>query len=179
MTEYVVTRWYRAPELLLSCETYDAAIDVWSVGCILAELLGRKPLLPGKDYIDQIKLITDVLGTPADEDLLFIQSSKARNYLKSQPHQPRKPWATLFPSASAPALDLLSQMLVFDPNKRITVEAALKHPYLASLHDPKLEPVCEASFEFDFEDQELKEDMLRERVWDEILKFHPEPLPAK
>ncbi len=56
MTEYVVTRWYRAPELLLSCEHYTAAIDMWSVGCILAELLGRKPLLPGKDYVDQLKV---------------------------------------------------------------------------------------------------------------------------
>jgi serine/threonine protein kinase len=60
MTEYVVTRWYRAPELLLSCEEYTASIDVWSVGCIFAELLGRKPLFPGKDYIHQLKLIIQV-----------------------------------------------------------------------------------------------------------------------
>ena len=60
MTEYVVTRWYRAPELLLSCEDYSASIDVWSVGCIFAELLGRKPLFPGKDYIHQLKLIIQV-----------------------------------------------------------------------------------------------------------------------
>mmetsp|Transcript_19953 Transcript_19953/g.43666 ORF Transcript_19953/g.43666 Transcript_19953/m.43666 type:complete len:378 (-) Transcript_19953:354-1487(-) len=67
MTEYVVTRWYRAPELLLSCEEYTASIDVWSVGCIFAELLGRKPLFPGKDYIHQLKLIIQVLGSPAEE----------------------------------------------------------------------------------------------------------------
>ena len=60
MTEYVVTRWYRAPELLLSCAEYTAAIDVWSVGCIFAELLGRKPLFPGKDYVHQLDLITKV-----------------------------------------------------------------------------------------------------------------------
>ncbi len=60
MTEYVVTRWYRAPELLLSCEDYTTAIDVWSVGCIIAELLGRKALFPGKDYIHQLNLITQV-----------------------------------------------------------------------------------------------------------------------
>jgi serine/threonine protein kinase len=85
MTEYVVTRWYRAPELLLSCEQYTAAIDMWSVGCILAELLYRKPLFPGKDYIDQLKLIVKLLGNPADEELTFISSSKARAYIKQLP----------------------------------------------------------------------------------------------
>ena len=64
MTEYVVTRWYRAPELLLSCEDYTSAIDIWSIGCILAEILGRAPLFPGKDYIHQMRLIVEVLGSP-------------------------------------------------------------------------------------------------------------------
>lgn len=85
MTEYVVTRWYRAPELLLSCEQYTAAIDVWSVGCILAELLQRKPLFAGKDYIDQLKLIIKLLGSPSDADLSFISSVKARAYIKALP----------------------------------------------------------------------------------------------
>ena len=83
MTEYVVTRWYRAPELLLSCDSYDAGIDIWSVGCILAELLQRKPLFPGKDYIDQLKLIIKTLGTPSDEELTFISAPKARAYIKA------------------------------------------------------------------------------------------------
>ena len=63
LTEYVVTRWYRAPEIMLSCQEYTKAIDVWSVGCIFAELLGSKPLFPGDDYIHQLRIITDVLGT--------------------------------------------------------------------------------------------------------------------
>jgi mitogen-activated protein kinase 1/3 len=62
MTEYVVTRWYRAPELLLNCSEYTEAIDVWSVGCIFMELLNRKPLFPGKDYVQQLVLITEVLS---------------------------------------------------------------------------------------------------------------------
>ena len=80
MTEYVVTRWYRAPELLLSCEDskseYSTAIDMWSVGCIFAELLGRKPLFPGKDYFHQLKLIMEVLGMPSKEDLHFVTNIK-------------------------------------------------------------------------------------------------------
>lgn len=61
MTEYVVTRWYRAPELLLNCSEYTAAIDIWSVGCILGEIMTRKPLFPGKDYVHQLRLITEVV----------------------------------------------------------------------------------------------------------------------
>ena len=85
MTEYVVTRWYRAPELLLSCDHYTAAIDVWSVGCILAELLLRKPIFPGKDYINQLQLIIDVLGSPSDQELSFINNTKAQQYIKTLP----------------------------------------------------------------------------------------------
>ncbi len=89
MTEYVVTRWYRAPELLLSCDSYDAGVDVWAVGCILAELLQRKPLFPGRDYIDQLKLIIKTLGTPTDDELQFISAPKARTYIKTLPLVPR------------------------------------------------------------------------------------------
>lgn len=76
MTEYVVTRWYRAPELLLSCSDYTSAIDVWSVGCIFAEVLRRKPLFPGKDYVNQLNLIVSTIGSPSPEDLQFIKSDK-------------------------------------------------------------------------------------------------------
>ena len=126
MTEYVVTRWYRAPELLLSCEEYSGAIDVWSVGCIFAELLGRKPLFPGKDYIHQLTIILQQLGTPAEQDLGFIQSHKARAYIRSLPHQEAVPWDTMYPKANRLALDLLDKMLRFCPDKRIGVEEALR-----------------------------------------------------
>lgn len=177
MTEYVVTRWYRAPELLLSCEDYSASIDVWSVGCIFAELLGRKALFPGKDYIQQLKLIIQVLGSPADEDLAFIQSDKARSYIKTLPFQPKVPFTKLYPHANPLAVDLLEKMLVFDPKKRITVEQALRHPYLGSLHDESVEPVAQKTFDFEFDfedDQHLKEEELRDRVFEEMLQYHPD-----
>ena len=176
MTEYVVTRWYRAPELLLSCEDYTAAIDIWSVGCILAEVLGRKALFPGKDYIHQMRLIIQVLGSPAEEDLAFIQSHKARSYIRSLPHSPPVRFDKTYPKANPLAIDLLQKMLVFDPKRRITVEQALEHPYLASLHDPGVEPASETPepFEFDFEDEELREDQLREKVWEEMMSFQRE-----
>ncbi len=174
MTEYVVTRWYRAPELLLSCDEYTSAIDMWSVGCIFAELLGRKPLFPGKDYIHQLKLIISIIGSPDESDLHFIQSQKARSYIRSLPFTPRVSLARLYPRANPLAIDLIDKMLVFDPQKRITVHEALEHPYLSMLHDTSVEPSAPVPFEFDFEDEDLKEDALRERVWNEMLYYHPE-----
>eukprot|EP01018_Ginkgo_biloba_P005411 Gb_05700 [translate_table: standard] len=174
MTEYVVTRWYRAPELLLSCEEYNASIDLWSVGCIFAELLGRKPIFPGKDYINQLKLIINVLGSPEEDDLDFIQSHKARSYIKSLPVTPHASLQRLYPRASPAAINLLDRMLVFDPRKRITVTEALEHPYLSMLHDPNLEPCAISPFDLDMDDEELKEEELREMVWQEMLYYHPE-----
>eukprot|EP00191_Tetraselmis_sp_GSL018_P006474 CAMPEP_0177608022 /NCGR_PEP_ID=MMETSP0419_2-20121207/18239_1 /TAXON_ID=582737 /ORGANISM="Tetraselmis sp., Strain GSL018" /LENGTH=377 /DNA_ID=CAMNT_0019102663 /DNA_START=407 /DNA_END=1540 /DNA_ORIENTATION=- len=172
MTEYVVTRWYRAPELLLSCTEYTSAIDVWSVGCIFAELLGRKALFPGKDYVHQLNLITKVIGSPSEEDLMFISSEKARRYIRSLPKHEHVGFQKLFPKANEMAVDLVEKMLVFDPNKRITVEQALEHPYLASLHDVNDEPTCEAPFDFDFEDDNLNETKIADIIFQDVLHYH-------
>lgn len=120
MTEYVVTRWYRAPELLLNCSEYTTAIDIWSVGCILMEILRREPLFPGKDYVQQLKLITELVGSPDDSDLGFLRSDNARKYIKKLPKVPKRPFSQHFPGASPVAIDLAERMLVFDPSKRIT-----------------------------------------------------------
>mmetsp|Transcript_13662 Transcript_13662/g.36695 ORF Transcript_13662/g.36695 Transcript_13662/m.36695 type:complete len:392 (-) Transcript_13662:456-1631(-) len=173
LTAYVATRWYRAPEIMLSWREYTNAVDVWSVGCILAEIIGRKPLFPGKDYMHQINLITDIIGTPTPEDMQHIHSERARRFMESLPHKPGVPLEQLFPGASAEVLDLLRRVLVFDPAKRISVEEALMHPYLASLHDPEDEPLCDAKFEFDFEGEQLSKEQLREMIYEEVLLYHP------
>ena len=172
MTEYVVTRWYRAPELLLSCTEYTSAIDVWSVGCIFAELLGRKPLFPGKDYVHQLNLITRVIGSPEESDMGFISSEKARRYIRSLPKSPRVDFGKVYPDAEPAAIDLINKMLVFNPQRRITVEEALAHPYLASLHDANDEPSAESPFEFDFESETLTEAGVRELVFKELVNFN-------
>ena len=84
MTEYVVTRWYRAPELLLNAENYSPAIDMWSVGCIIAEMLGRKPFLPGNDYLDQLHLIVRALGQPSEAEMAFVHHEKAKDYIRTK-----------------------------------------------------------------------------------------------
>ncbi|CAJ0631999.1 13641_t:CDS:2 [Entrophospora sp. SA101] len=130
MTEYVATRWYRAPEIMLTFKEYTKAIDVWSVGCILAEMLNGKPLFPGRDYHHQLTLILDVLGTPTMEDFHGIKSRRAREYIRSLPFKKRIPFSKMFPDANTHAIDMLEKLLTFNPTKRITVEEALEHPYL-------------------------------------------------
>ncbi|XP_058091949.1 mitogen-activated protein kinase homolog NTF3 [Magnolia sinica] len=173
MTEYVVTRWYRAPELLLCCDNYGTSIDVWSVGCIFAELLGRKPIFPGTECLNQLKLIINVLGSMAEADLLFIDNPKARKYIKSLPYSPGTPFGRLYPNANPLAIDLLQKMLVFDPSKRISVTEALRHPYMSPLYDPNSDPPAQVPIDLDI-DEDLGEEMIRELMWREMLHYHPE-----
>ncbi|KAL1569110.1 Mitogen-activated protein kinase 2 [Salvia divinorum] len=176
MTEYVVTRWYRAPELLLNCSKYTAAVDVWSVGCILAEILTRVPLFPGGNYLHQLLLITRLLGTPDDSSLKFLRSESARRYLSQLPLFPKQHFPAVFPNMSPLALDLLEKMLVFDPDQRITVDEALCHPYLSVFHEINAEPVCSMPFSCDFEQPSITEENVKELIWRESLEFNPYPL---
>ena len=113
---------------------------MWSVGCILAEMLSGKPLFPGRDYHHQLTLILDVLGTPTLDEFYAITTRRSRDYIRALPFRRKRPFAQLFPNASPLAVDFLTKTLTFDPKKRLTVEQALCHPYLEAYHDPDDEP---------------------------------------
>lgn len=172
MTEYVVTRWYRAPELLLNSSDYTAAIDVWSVGCIFMELMNRKPLFAGKDHVHQMRLLIELLGTPTESDLGFVRSEDAKRYIRQLPSHPRQPLARVFPHVHPLAIDLVEKMLTFDPTRRISVEDALAHPYFARLHDEADEPVCLEPFSFEFE--ALGEEQMKDMIYKEAIALNPE-----
>lgn len=172
MTEYVVTRWYRAPEIMLSGQDYTQSIDVWSVGCILAEMLGRNPIFPGKNYVDQVRVIVELLGTPTEQGLMMIEDLEAREYVKSLPHKPKPDWASRYPNAGPDAADLLDKLLKFDPMERCSVEDALNHPYLAAIRAEDSDVFQPAApFRFDFENMELSPTECKQLVVEEIEHY--------
>eukprot|EP00602_Paraphysomonas_sp_CaronLab_P006898 CAMPEP_0185023074 /NCGR_PEP_ID=MMETSP1103-20130426/5774_1 /TAXON_ID=36769 /ORGANISM="Paraphysomonas bandaiensis, Strain Caron Lab Isolate" /LENGTH=544 /DNA_ID=CAMNT_0027555491 /DNA_START=52 /DNA_END=1686 /DNA_ORIENTATION=- len=176
LTHHVVTRWYRAPELIL-LRDYSKAVDMWSVGCVLAEMLGmqaesvpdyqnRTPLFPGNscpslsknsydgqspsgsfskmqekpvDRFDQLNTIFDVIGTPSEEDISEIRHPKTEKFLRGLPKRQAEDLSRMYRGAPREAIDLLSSMLQFNPSKRITVDDALQHPFLAEVRDPSRE----------------------------------------
>ncbi|KAJ7728311.1 mitogen-activated protein kinase-2 [Mycena olivaceomarginata] len=152
MTEYVATRWYRAPEIMLSFRNYTAAIDLWSVGCILAELFLRQPLFPGKHYIEQLHMILAVLGTPSEEQVYSITSTSSRKFLRTLPLWMPIPLRPIFALLPPPESE---DNQTFEPNKRLSANQAIAHPYMDVYHDPDDEPDCpppEASYlEFDLD----------------------------
>jgi len=197
LTSHVATRWYRAPEVILMEKTYGAAIDIWSIGCIFAELLtmlkgnskcftDRKPLFPGiscyplspgsaidkenKDQ-DQLSIIMKVLGTPKAEDYAFISNQTFVKELEKQPLWERENFKKKYPSASDLAIDLLDKLLVFNPYKRLTVDQCLEHPYFEDMHDKSKEATPDAletmDFEFEAED-DLTEERLRALFLEEV-----------
>jgi len=186
MTGYVSTRYYRAPEIMLTWQKYTVAVDMWSVGCIFAELLEGKPLFPGKDHVNQFSIITELLGTPPQDVIQTICSENTLRFVQSLPKRERVPFKERFPTVEPLALDLLEKMLVFDPVKRLTAEEALAHPYLECYHDPTDEPVADEVFDWSFNDADLPVDKWKVMMYSEILAFHninaqenEEPLPAE
>uniref|UniRef100_H0VNG0 Mitogen-activated protein kinase 15 n=1 Tax=Cavia porcellus TaxID=10141 RepID=H0VNG0_CAVPO len=140
LTEYVATRWYRAPEVLLSSRCYTPGVDVWSLGCILGEMLRGQPLFPGSSTLHQLQLILETIPPPSAEDLLALGSGYSDLILHCLGSRPRQRLDALLPPDTPPeALDLLRRLLVFAPDKRLSAAQALKHPYVQRFHCPDQE----------------------------------------
>jgi len=126
LTTTVVTLWYRSPEVLLGT-TYATPVDVWSCGCIFAELMNRKALFPGQNETDQLSRIFGILGTPSEAEWPEDSSILRENFASSRPRS----FLDILPEIGSDAKDLLEKMLTFDPRKRISASQALAHPYFA------------------------------------------------
>mmetsp|Transcript_157990 Transcript_157990/g.506732 ORF Transcript_157990/g.506732 Transcript_157990/m.506732 type:complete len:456 (-) Transcript_157990:52-1419(-) len=148
LTEYVVTRYYRAPEVVLTATQYTYAVDMWSTGCILGEMLTRRPLFEGKDSLDQIRKIVSVMGNQSADEMSWIQRSspswkfveKCNQTADGEAFQKILRW----PKANPLSTDLLARMLRFDPSRRISVEDCLQHKYL-EVFQPENDPEVAAA----------------------------------
>lgn len=172
MTAYVMTRWYRAPEIVL-WQNYTSGVDMWSVGCILGEMLLGKPLFPGTDHMKQLFLVVNMIGSPSDNEINKIESESSQKYVRNNlMNRSRKSMHDVFPNAPELLKDLLDKILVFDASKRISVDDALKHPYLESLncYDDDIENVQRFSFEYDTVDDGDKE-TLKRAIWEEAQRY--------
>ncbi|KAK7822757.1 cell division control protein 2 like protein a [Quercus suber] len=127
----VVTLWYRAPEILLGSRHYSTPVDVWSVGCIFAEMVNQRPLFPGDSEIDELFKIFRVLGTPNDDTWPGVTSLP--DYKSAFPKWPPKDLAAVVPSLDSAGIDLLTKMLCYDPSRRITARSALEHEYFKDI----------------------------------------------
>ena len=122
LTDYVATRWYRAPEILLGSNKYTKGVDMWSLGCILAELLLGKPVFPGTSTLNQLDRVMEVIGRPTIDDIDSIDCPLAQTMLESLPPTKPKRLRDIFPTASDDSLDLLKSLLHCNPLKRLTAE---------------------------------------------------------
>jgi mitogen-activated protein kinase 15 len=152
LTDYVATRWYRAPEILLGSTKYSKAVDMWSVGCILGELIVGKAIFQGTSTLNQIEKVLELIGKPKPEDIESLESPHAATILSSVNAVKKKSFQNFFTNASELALDFIRKLLVFNPNHRLTVEEALRHKYLEQFSSPEEELVCDHIIEIPMDD---------------------------
>jgi len=171
LTDYVATRWYRAPEILLGSTKYTKGVDMWSIGCILGELLGGKPMFPGTSTMNQLDRIIEVTGRPTAEDIEAIRSPFAATMLESLPPSNPRSLADMYPNASGEALELLRKLLQFNPNKRITADEALCHPFVSQFHNASDEPVCDRIIRIPIDDNhKYSISEYRNKLYNDIIK---------
>ena len=197
MTKHVITRWYRAPEVICALP-YDGAVDVWSVGCIFGELLGmqmencpdpstRDPLFPGESCgelsgedrrsgmhrrkgKEQLDLILQVIGTPAQHQLQHLDKDM-RDYILSTPKVDGVDLSTNYPAASQDALDVLKAMLCFFPGERLSIDQALASPYLEAVRNPQFETVSDRPMQSDIVNESERSKNLLVNVVREVMHY--------
>ncbi|RDD39953.1 Cyclin-dependent kinase 2 [Trichoplax sp. H2] len=133
-THEVITLWYRAPEILLGSTYYSTPVDIWSIGCIFVEMINRRPLFAGDSEIDQLFRVFRTLGTP--DEITWPGVSEMSDYKSTFPKWPSRDLNSVIYSHDEDCVDLIKQMLVYEPNGRISARLALQHPYFRDVLSP-------------------------------------------
>eukprot|EP01083_Nonionella_stella_P185664 677532_1 len=171
LTEYVVTRWYRAPEVMCCSRLYDYQIDTWALGCISAELYTRRPLFKGRNHIEQLQLIFHFMGTPTD--LSWITTADAKKWISGMPRKTPQELNKLLPGSTPTAQSFISDLLIIDPHKRPDISTAIKHAWLkefARQKDYRKCPIFNISFEYE---ASIKTAFgVRHMMYTELHSFH-------
>ncbi|CAK0897537.1 unnamed protein product [Prorocentrum cordatum] len=177
LTEYVVTRWYRAPEVMLLPKQYTSAVDVWSVGCILGEILMRKAMFPGKNHVDMVCKFAETLGKPTEEELDWLpHDTDAYRFVKKVcPPSAGVSLSALMPGSSSACRGLLRALLRWHPQQRLTAAQAQEHEYLRA-YRPREAPVPPEPFDWSFDGFHPTARAVRERLYRECARYHPEIL---
>ncbi|XP_014212370.1 stress-activated protein kinase JNK-like [Copidosoma floridanum] len=183
MTPYVVTRFYRAPEIILGMD-YKENVDIWSVGCIMGEMIHGRVMFPGSNYVDQWNKIIENLGTPAPEFIQKLQPT-VRHYVENRPHYRGYPFEWLFSDSHVPsdssehnglttsqARDLLSRMLVIDPEKRISVDDALLNNYISLWYEQsEVNAPAPGTYDHSVDEKEHTVDQWKELIYQEVMNY--------
>eukprot|EP00316_Scyphosphaera_apsteinii_P016354 CAMPEP_0119308618 /NCGR_PEP_ID=MMETSP1333-20130426/11566_1 /TAXON_ID=418940 /ORGANISM="Scyphosphaera apsteinii, Strain RCC1455" /LENGTH=375 /DNA_ID=CAMNT_0007312435 /DNA_START=110 /DNA_END=1237 /DNA_ORIENTATION=+ len=177
LTDYVATRWYRAPEILLGSTCYTKAVDMWALGCIISEMFLGKPLLPGTSTMNQLEKIFEVTGMPSDADVKAINSTFAETMISSlastgQPSEARHNLHAKLKGLGTPdeAIDMISNLMHFNPDKRLTVEEALQHPYMAQFFTGS-EQACPAKLTVPMDDDhKFTVNDYREKLYQQVVE---------
>ncbi|KAG5680503.1 hypothetical protein PVAND_010010 [Polypedilum vanderplanki] len=174
-TDYVLTKWYRAPELLFAWKQSTERVDLWSLGCIMAEFLCGRIIFAGRDHLQQLKLILELLGTPSKDFfnptchfcILTQNLMTGEKFVRSLPFFRKKSFKRAFDECNDDdALDFLERLLILEPLERIDTKEALKHPYFAKYPRNDLDASV-----IKLEDEEIEEDFVD---WIELIKQNVE-----
>ncbi|CAG9334363.1 unnamed protein product [Blepharisma stoltei] len=161
---------FLAPEYYLNKNYITTKSDIWSVGCIMAALLGKRLVFIAEDYIRQIVNIVNLLGCPNEEDLIFV-GDRAAEFIRRIPEKPKRLWNEIYPEAEPLALDFLDKMLVFNPLRRWDTEKLIQHPYLTDLYLSDDDIRRAMPFEFDYHDKSIDIKILKKQLKAEIRNF--------
>jgi len=171
LTEYVVTRWYRAPEVMCCSRLYDYQIDTWALGCISAELFYRRPVFKGRNHIEQLQLIFHYMGTP--DDLTWITTTDAQKWIAGMPKKPPQDMAKIMPGSTKGAQEFIKQLLITNPHKRPTITQAIAHPWMKEFAREKDYKKCpEFNISFEYEARIKTSFGVRHMMYTELVQYH-------